>query len=88
MKTVKAGALQLVTFITVIIALLLAAFILLLHVHKQFRLKTDHTIESIRLSDKGLRQSDSQTYQDTSTVFIDKGSDKQMSSHRHMLKVW
>ena len=36
---VKAGALQLTMFIVVVIALLLTAFIILIHTHKRFRLQ-------------------------------------------------
>ncbi|EDP71904.1 hypothetical protein FBALC1_12422 [Flavobacteriales bacterium ALC-1] len=54
MKKLKAGSLQLVTFIVVVIALLLSAFIILIHVHKQFRTKTDHVIETVGLVDKGV----------------------------------
>lgn len=54
MKKLKAGSLQLVTFIVVIIALLLASFIILIHIHKRFRIKTDHVIETVRLVDKGM----------------------------------
>lgn len=54
MKKLKAGSLQLVTFIVVVIALLLSAFIILIHIHKQFRIKTNHVIETVGLVDKGI----------------------------------
>lgn len=54
MMRLKAGALQLVTFIVVVIALLLASFIMLIHVHKNFRLKTDHTIETVTMVNHGI----------------------------------
>jgi len=54
MKKLKAGSLQLVTFIVVVIALLLSSFIILIHIHKQFRIKTNHIIEAVRLVDKGI----------------------------------
>ena len=54
MKKLKAGSLQLVTFVVIIIALLLASFIILIHIHKQFRIKTNHIIETVNLVDKGL----------------------------------
>jgi len=55
MKKLKAGALQLVTFVVVVIALLLSSFILLIHIHKQFRIKTNHTIETVALVNKGVK---------------------------------
>jgi len=54
MKKLKAGSLQLVTFIVVVIALLLSAFVILIHIHKQFRIKTNHVIETVGLVDKGI----------------------------------
>ena len=54
MKKLKAGSLQLVTFIVVVIALLLSSFIILIHIHKQFRIKTNHVIETVGLVDKGI----------------------------------
>ncbi|WP_040278286.1 hypothetical protein [Psychroserpens damuponensis] len=70
MKKLKAGTLQLVTFIMVVIALLLASFLILNHVHKQFRLQTFHTIEMIHLSNTGISHSLSQvdTIIDTLTI--------------------
>lgn len=54
MEKLKAGSLQLVTFIVVVIALLLSSFIILIHIHKQFRIKTNHVIETVGLVDKGI----------------------------------
>ncbi len=50
----KAGALQLTLFIVVVIALLLSAFILLVHTHKKFQVQTDFLIETVRNTDKGF----------------------------------
>lgn len=50
----KAGALQLTLFIVVVIALLLSAFILLVHTHKKFQTQTNFVIETARNTDKGL----------------------------------
>ncbi|MBR9914710.1 MAG: hypothetical protein GYB32_07775 [Algicola sp.] len=55
MKRISAGALQLVTFIIVVVALLLASFLILVHVHKQFRIQTDHTIELVKLADDAIQ---------------------------------
>ena len=54
MKKLKAGALQMVTFIIVVIALFLSSVLILMHVHKQFRLQTNHTIEVVKLADRGI----------------------------------
>ena len=54
MKKLKAGSLQLVTFVVVVIALLLASFVLLTHIHKQFRIRTNHTIETVTLVNNGI----------------------------------
>ncbi|SFZ93402.1 hypothetical protein SAMN05428642_103113 [Flaviramulus basaltis] len=51
---VKAGALQLTMFITVVIALLLAAFIILIHTHKRFKIQTDFVKETIANADMGM----------------------------------
>ena len=53
-QKVKAGALQLTLFITVAIALLLAAFVILVHTHKQFNIKTDFVLETIENANKGI----------------------------------
>lgn len=44
MKKLNAGSLQLVTFIIVILALLLGSFLLLIHTHKQYSVKTGHIV--------------------------------------------
>jgi cytoskeletal protein CcmA (bactofilin family) len=44
-----------VIFIVVVIALLLSSFILFIHVHKQFRLRTDHVIETVALANQGIQ---------------------------------
>ncbi len=50
----KAGALQLTTFIIVVIALLLTAFTLLVYVHKQFQVQSDFIIETTKQSNEGI----------------------------------
>ena len=50
----KAGALQLTTFIIVVIALLLTTFILLVHTHRQFKIQSNFIIETTKLSGKGV----------------------------------
>jgi len=54
MQKLKAGALQLTLFICVVIALLLAAFIILVHTHKRFNTLSDMTIETVKNADKGI----------------------------------
>lgn len=50
----KAGALQFAMFIVVVIALLLSAFIILIHTYNTFKVQTNHTIETIHNADKGI----------------------------------
>lgn len=52
----KGGALQLTLFIAVVIALLLAGFILLIHTHKRFNIQTDFIIQTAQNSSKGISQ--------------------------------
>lgn len=66
----KAGALQLTTFIVVVIALLLAAFILLVHTHKQFQIQKDFIVETTRNSNLGINYTlkNSIRLNDTTTI--------------------
>lgn len=50
----KGSALQLTLFIMVVVALLLASFVLLVHIHKRFNLQTDFTVETIQNADFGI----------------------------------
>lgn len=50
----KAGALQLTLFIAVVVALLLTAFILLVHTHRQFQIQTDFSNETVKNANKGV----------------------------------
>ncbi|WP_298899796.1 polymer-forming cytoskeletal protein [uncultured Psychroserpens sp.] len=70
MKKIKAGALQMVTFIIVVIALFLSAILILMHVHKQFRQQTNHTIEVVKLADKGIKYQLSQKSKAKDTITI------------------
>lgn len=54
LQKVKAGALQLTMFIVVVIALLLATFIILIHTHKRFKLQTGFVKETIVNTDIGI----------------------------------
>ena len=51
---VRAGALQLTLHIVIVIGLLLTAFVLLVHLHKRFRLQTIFVKDTIENSDRGI----------------------------------
>ena len=51
---INAGALQFTLFIGVLIALMLASFLLLSHINKTFQQKTDMLLETIQLADDGI----------------------------------
>lgn len=70
MKKIKAGALQMVTFIVVVIALLLSSFLILIHIHKQFRIQTNHVVEMVKLTDRGVQHALSETIQIEDTTAI------------------
>ena len=55
MRKVKAGALQLTLFICVVIALLLFAFVILIHTHKRFNTMSDQTVAVVKNADEGIR---------------------------------
>ena len=50
----KSGALQLTLFISIVIAILLMSFVLLLHSHKRFQLQTDFILETTQNAQKGI----------------------------------
>lgn len=50
----KAGALQFTMFIVVVIALLLAAFMILINTHKKFNIQTDFVLETVDNVNKGI----------------------------------
>lgn len=54
LKKIQAGALQFTIFIMVVIALLLAAFIILIHTHKTFKMHASFLIETVANTDKGI----------------------------------
>jgi hypothetical protein len=53
-QKIKAGALQFTMFIVVVIALLLAAFIILIDTHKRFNIQTDFVLETIENANRGI----------------------------------
>lgn len=80
----KAGALQLTLFIMVVVALLLASFVLLVHTHKRFNLQTDLTVGAIRNTDFGVDYALNNALGLGDTVSIDlRGGDyKELKVHR------
>ncbi len=80
----KAGALQLTLFIMVVIALLLASFVLLVHIHKRFNLQTDFVTETIYNADKGINYSlnNSFTLNDTLSINLNDEDYKTLKVHR------
>lgn len=70
MKKIKAGALQMVTFIVVVIALLLSSFLIIIHIHKQFRIQTDHVVEMVKMTDRGVQHALNETKQIKDTTAI------------------
>ena len=81
---IKAGALQLTTFIIVVIALLLAAFILFVHTHKQFQLQSDVIIDTTKLADVGIDYTLQHAIKlgDTVSVSANNEEDKTLKVHR------
>lgn len=67
---VKAGALQLTMFIVVVIALLLATFILFIHTHKTFDSQTDFVIETVENTNKGIQYALNNTLPENDTIPI------------------
>lgn len=53
-QKLQAGALQLTLFIAVVIALLLMAFIGVVHAHQRFNLQTDFVVESVENTNRGI----------------------------------
>ncbi|WP_299334932.1 hypothetical protein [uncultured Psychroserpens sp.] len=84
MKKLKAGSLQLVTFVVVVIALLLSAFIMLIHIHRQFRLKTDHIIDTVGLTHHGINQTlyNNLKYEDTVAIDLNSEDYKSLQVHK------
>lgn len=66
----KAGALQLTIFIVVVIALLLMGFMLFIHTHKHFNIKSDFVIEAVKQSNKGIEYALSNDIQLNETTLI------------------
>ncbi len=67
----KAGALQLTLFIVVVIAILLASFLVFSHTHNQFKTQTDFVIEIVKNADKGINFSLNNSINLKDTVSVD-----------------
>ena len=70
-KQLSAGALQFTMYIVIVIAILLAAFIILVHTQKTFKLQTNLTLETIENTNKGMNyalQNDNISLKDTIQV--------------------
>lgn len=80
----KAGALQLTIFIIVIIAVLLTAFILLVHTHKQFQIQSDFIVETTSQSNSGIEYvlHNSIRLNDTTIVNLNDEDYKKLKVHR------
>ena len=73
---VKAGALQFTMFITVVIALLLAGFVILVHTHKLFRANTHFVKETIGATDKGIHYMLSHDIKPSDTILLNDEDDR------------
>lgn len=81
---IKAGALQLTMFIVVVIALMLAAFIILVDAHKRFNIQTNFVLETIDNANKGIDyvlQNDV-NLNDTLAINLDDQDFKTLNLHR------
>ncbi len=80
----KAGALQLTLFIVVVIALLLASFLILVHTHKRFNIQTDFVIETIDNANRGINYSlnNSIKLNDTTSINLNDEDYKTLKIHR------
>lgn len=81
---VKAGALQLTMFIVVVIALLLASFIILIDTHKRFSIQTDFVLETIDNTYKGIDYvlQNNVKLNDTLTINLQDEDFKTLKVHR------
>ena len=81
---VKAGALQLTLFISVVIALLLTAFILLVHIHRQFQVQTDFIIETASNAERGIVHAlqNATQLEDSTKISLGDEDYKSLSIHR------
>lgn len=78
---IKAGSLQFVVFIGVVVALLLGAFLTLSHVHNLFSKQTDVTIQTVKNADLGIAYAlkNNIRYQDSVAVPFLEEKDKNIT---------
>ncbi|EGV42210.1 hypothetical protein BZARG_385 [Bizionia argentinensis JUB59] len=86
----KAGALQLTLFITVVIALLLTAFILFIQTHKRFNIQTDFIIETAKNTDSGISHALNNIVplNDTTSINLNGEDFKTLNVHREFWGVF
>ncbi len=84
----KAGALQLTLFIAVVIALILAGFILLVHTHKRFNIQTDYIIETSQNTNKGIHQALINTIPLGDSINIESEDNKTLKVYREFWGVF
>jgi len=80
----KSGALQLTLFISIIIAVLLMGFIMLVHSHKRFQVQTDFILETTDNAQKGIEYAllHSIRLKDTVAIPLEELSFKTLKIHR------
>ena len=80
----KSGALQLTLFISIIIAVLLMGFVLLVHSHKRFQVQTDFILETTQNAQKGIEHAllHSIRLKDTVAIPLEEPSFKTLEIHR------
>jgi hypothetical protein len=83
-RKLKAGALQFTTFIVVVIALLLTAFIILINTHYLFKLQTNFLLEAIENSNQGINYVLNNNIKLNDSILIDLQSEdyKTLQVHR------
>lgn len=83
-KKLRAGALQLTTFIVVVIALLLASFVILIHTHKRFNVQSLFVLETVDNAQKGIAYAihNQIPLKETSSVDLKDEDYKTLSVHR------
>ncbi|MDB9954031.1 hypothetical protein OAD49_00530 [Flavobacteriaceae bacterium] len=80
----KSGALQLTLFISIIIAVLLMGFIMLVHSHKRFQVQADFILETTDNAQKGIEYAllHSIRLKDTVAIPLEEPSFKTLNIHR------
>ena len=80
----KSGALQLTLFISIIIAVLLMGFVLLLHSHKRFQVQTNFIVETTQNAQKGIEYAllHSIRLKDTVAISLEEPNFKTLKIHR------